>query len=166
MRETSNFDHLSENVLKTGALGLGHGVAWTSQAGGEHREKRGYIVAVIPARESIVGDTSAPGFRALHEYDAVRRFDGGLPRKHESYLVLVAGPSHRAKPRVYYPRVRALKRAKVSLDAYRDEQRRKLSDLIMSSGRVVVGVDPGTAQGDTTGVVVVKNGEVTQMELV
>lgn len=71
----------------------GDQVHWTSQAGGVHVKKKGVVVEVVP-----------PGLPMK-----VRDRDRATSRDHESYVVEVAGPTKKSKPRRYWPVVGALK---------------------------------------------------------
>lgn len=78
---------------------LGDMVVWSSQAGGFGKEKSGEIVEVIPAGRSILKSK----FR--DQLDA-----STLPRRHESYVVMVPPKNgSKAKPKYYWPRVTALR---------------------------------------------------------
>lgn len=81
-------------------------VEWSSHAGVNTKEKRGRVVKVIPAGMRL---PFAEEFSESHE----RKFDGGFPRYHESYLVEVTSRTGRAKPRLYWPRVSGLRKCKV-----------------------------------------------------
>ena len=92
---------------------LGDNVRWPSQARASVTRKSGKVVAVVPAGD----DVKAP-FLSLFSSNAKRdslleisakyevMFDGGLPRKHESYLVRVDHLPR--KPALYWPRVSTL----------------------------------------------------------
>src|SRR5437867_12356096 len=71
----------------------GDRVYWTSQAGGVHVKKKGVIVEVVPSGTSM----------------KVRDRDRATSRDHESYVVEVAGPTKKSKPRRYWPVAAALK---------------------------------------------------------
>lgn len=76
-------------------------VSWKSQSAGSWTEKIGRVVAVVPAGERVKNHIP-------DGVDASIEFDGGLARKHESYLVLVdRGPTR--KPFLYWPVVSQLR---------------------------------------------------------
>lgn len=79
----------------------GDHVHWTSQAGGVHVKKKGVIVEVVP-----------PG--ALMK---MRKRDVATKRDHESYVVEVAGPTKKSKPRRYWPVVSVLKLSQAAIAA-------------------------------------------------
>ena len=86
---------------------LGQRVLWTSSANGTTKEKRGEIVAVIAPRQ-------APYQHEIYGGDFHARYKSlvdsrSLTRKEESYLIAVPGKTKRARPRLYWPRVSALK---------------------------------------------------------
>ena len=82
---------------------LGDSVKWTSQAGGVSKTKVGTVVAIIPADKYPVGEIEKFS-------DCISRYGGGLSRNHTSYLVKVE-LGGRKKPRIYWPRVKALEEA-------------------------------------------------------
>ena len=90
------------------AFKVGDRVSWSSQAGGFIKVKYGDVVAVVPAR-------APPG---PHRAAVVERLGcgidrcdgGGLMRRHESYLVLVAAGGGKARPKLYWPVVSRLKK--------------------------------------------------------
>lgn len=75
---------------------IGDRVRWTSQAGGHAKEKRGEVVAIVPAgtdaRDVVPRDLSDGPMDAY-----------GLPRGEESYIV-------RVKRSAYWPRACHLKK--------------------------------------------------------
>jgi hypothetical protein len=87
----------------TSRFKVGDKVAWTSQAKGVKTEKHGEIVAVVPACWSINGIHR----EIVKATGASSTWGGGMPRDHESYLVLVRQGGAR-KPKLYHPRVSAL----------------------------------------------------------
>jgi hypothetical protein len=81
---------------------IGDLVAWDSQSQGSWKEKRGTIVAILPAMTwPHEGLASIP-------LPARLMFDGKFPRDHESYFVAVK-PSERSIYRIYWPRVASLR---------------------------------------------------------
>jgi len=91
-----------------GAFKVNDEVSWRSQSLGFWKEKRGIIVAVVPARMSPKKYIDA--IIELHKGHVVRTDGGGLLRNHESYLVFVepSGMSQ-AKSKLYWPVVSQLK---------------------------------------------------------
>jgi hypothetical protein len=86
---------------------IGDTIFWSSQANASHKVKRGTIVLVVPAGETPY--TIMPiAYKAL--YDRSPLDGGGMARKEQSYLVAVP-QSGKAKPKLYWPRVSALKKA-------------------------------------------------------
>ena len=79
----------------------GDKVEWDSTSNGSTTSKQGEVVAVVPPK----GNPPTGRFTG----HVLRTDGGGLPRDHESYLVSVPGPGPKAKPRMYWPRVSALK---------------------------------------------------------
>ncbi len=84
---------------------LGTSVTWTSGAGGGETVKTGEVVAIVPAGSRIkefvysylsAGETNCSGLDME-----------GLPRNHESYLVLVPAAG-KGRPKLYWPRVSKL----------------------------------------------------------
>lgn len=74
-------------------------VSWTSHSGGYTKSKTGTVVAVIPPHAHI-------------PYEWKKRLDApGLPRDHESYLVLVPGKTERSAGKLYWPIVKKLSAA-------------------------------------------------------
>jgi hypothetical protein len=86
---------------------IGQTVEWTSQANGTTKTKRGEIVAILPEREcprmlEIFGADYHSRYRSLVDARS-------LSRHEESYIVAVPGKTKRVRPRLYWPRVSALK---------------------------------------------------------
>lgn len=80
---------------------IGDKVTWVSQSAGTEKRKTGEVVAVLKPEE----DPLAHPFCQPQQYLATHRFGGGLPRGHESYVVLVQDGNRRI---MYWPRVSAL----------------------------------------------------------
>jgi hypothetical protein len=90
---------------------FGDKVEWSSQARGSEKKKKGIIVEVVPAGtwpsktlDRLRGSVSSIKVR----YRVM--FDGGLPRKSDSYLVAVPPKTSRGKPFLYWPRTSALRK--------------------------------------------------------
>lgn len=73
-------------------INLGMKVKWVSQANGGWKEKVGTVVEVVDAN-----------------YPPKSPAGSGWMRNHESYIVSVPGKTAKAKPKLYWPRVSALK---------------------------------------------------------
>lgn len=82
---------------------VGDTVTWTSQAWGSTKKKTGTVVIVVPA--GVPPHMLVMNFAIAH---GLREPDFGLQRDHESYVVSVPG-GPKAKPKLYWPRVSALK---------------------------------------------------------
>ena len=93
----------------------GDPVWWLSQAGGYTKKRHGIVVAVVG-----VGERATDAFYRYYQPDVLRLgvhpltlgdtefyYSGGLPRKHESYLVLVQDGNK--KPLVFWPVVSKLR---------------------------------------------------------
>jgi len=90
-------------VKPTKTWEIGDLVKWVSGAGGSYTEKRGEIVAIVPA------GVAPPHFPSLcKRYNATNAYGGGGKRSHESYIVLVSDFCGR-KPKLYWPRASSLK---------------------------------------------------------
>lgn len=86
---------------------VGERVTWKSQSNASMTEKRGEVVAIVPAGK-YTADFIPTSWGEVWNLSTV---DGGsMPRNHESYLVLVRPERGNAKPRLYWPRVSALTR--------------------------------------------------------
>lgn len=86
----------------------GSRVEWSSGASGSVTTKIGTVVKVIAANGDVrdaMRDLERDGLN-------VSAFGHGSGRDHESYLVRVEGKTSRAKPRVYWPVVAQLAKAK------------------------------------------------------
>ena len=87
---------------------VGDRVMWESQAAGSLTVKTGKVAAIVPK------DTAPNYFGFLKANGLLshaRMFDG-WPRNHESYLIEVpGGKTPKAKPKLYWPRVRQLRKA-------------------------------------------------------
>ena len=81
---------------------LGSNVEWWSQAQGHDKWKRGKVVQIVMA-----------GSRPDRSYDDLYKGPGcGCSRNHHSYVIKVAtGKNGNGKPKHYWPRVSALKKA-------------------------------------------------------
>jgi len=80
---------------------VGDKVAWASQSAGTEKRKTGEVVAVLrPGEDPLRNPQCDPG-----PFCATHRFGGGMPRKHESYVILVQEGNRRI---LYWPRVSAL----------------------------------------------------------
>lgn len=93
---------------------IGETVEWSSSAAGTTKQKRGVIVAVVPA-DYIKMTVLLLGADYASRYSI--QFDGHtcLYRFKESYLVAVPTKSGRGKAKLYWPRTSALR--KVQPDA-------------------------------------------------
>ncbi len=85
---------------------LGDTVEWPSQANGGVKTKRGRIVVIIPASQAPYQVMLASWCEI---YNCAAIDPRMLPRATESYIVKVAQRG-KAKPRLYWPRVSALRR--------------------------------------------------------
>lgn len=81
---------------------VGEFVQWQSQAQGSVKEKVGQIILIIPAGADPFDRRGLAAWKWM--------FDGGAPRDHESYLVEVPSKSDRGKPKLYWPKVKNLRR--------------------------------------------------------
>ena len=75
-------------------VAIGQTVSWVSQSQGREIQKTGNVAVVVPAGEwphPLISD--------------------GLPRNHESYIIKVSPKKGKAKPKLYWPRVSALREA-------------------------------------------------------
>lgn len=84
---------------------VGQTVKWSSSAGGSTKEKQGKVVVIVcpgkyPTAHRLECD--------FPDCSVGSTLGGGYGRDHESYLVKVPGPTPKAKPRLYWPRVSAL----------------------------------------------------------
>ena len=82
-------------------------VTWTSQANGSQLTKTGRIIAVVPTRTTPYKLLSP---EILDQYNCAAVDARSLFRKEESYLVAVE-TGGKAKPKLYWPRVSALRPA-------------------------------------------------------
>jgi hypothetical protein len=85
---------------------LGDIVTWTSQANSRTTTKTGKIVARIPAGRLIQYYLHLPpGVRAQ-----CKRFDSStvIPRREDSFLVIVPGLTEKRKSTLYWPRTSGL----------------------------------------------------------
>ena len=89
---------------------VGDAVHWESQANGGHTLKRGVVIGAIPAGGSCTKTHATHLARNWAEDVRFATDFSGLPRKDESYLVLVGGNGKR-KPVVYWPRTSALSKS-------------------------------------------------------
>ena len=98
---------------------IGDRVTWTSQSNGTTCVKTGTIVGAVPAGISFNRFLST--HNALYQYD-LAPIDGKFGRKDISYLVAVSVQTRagtiRKRQRLYWPRVRDLRRAE---DTTREE---------------------------------------------
>ena len=85
----------------------GEKVTWFSQAGGNTRQKTGYIYAEVPARTDAGDLIRAAEVAGTHR----STYGGGIPRNHTSYLVVVPAKTSKGKPILYWPVTSKLKRA-------------------------------------------------------
>jgi hypothetical protein len=94
---------------------IGQTVEWSSQAAGSTKTKRGRVVAVVPpSSKEFCNYLYDLGY--LLGLDYPRRYDLSAldqtlmyGRKQESYIVEVEAECRHTKPRLYWPRVSALK---------------------------------------------------------
>lgn len=89
---------------------VGQVVEWQSQANGTTVTKRGEVLAVIAPNTYMCGSDLIQ----ILGFDYKRRFNvsslgWGDKRNHTSYLIAVPGKTSKAKPKLYWPRVSALK---------------------------------------------------------
>lgn len=83
-------------------------VTWGSSAMGSTTTKTGKIIAVIPGGKGSY-DKVRDEIRRIQQSHNTSAFGFGSGRDHESYLVAVPqGTTGRAKPKVYWPNVKAL----------------------------------------------------------
>lgn len=86
----------------------GDTVTWASSANGGTKTKTGVIIAVIPGGKKS-HDKVSEEIRRIQQSHNTGAFGFGTGRDHESYLVAVPqGTTGRAKPKVYWPNVKAL----------------------------------------------------------
>jgi hypothetical protein len=87
-------------------LRVGKKVRWTSQSSGTWRVKLGEVVAVVPPQSdpNVILPQVSADLRMVRSGSKlsrlVSRIGSGLPRDHESYLIVV---SDQAQHRVYWP---------------------------------------------------------------
>lgn len=91
---------------------VGDPVFWKSQSGGYSKEKFGNIHYIIPPNESVLTQNHSNNFNPGYYGKYTQMFDGGLPRDHESYIVIVPSKSGKGKSKIYWPRVSALNHTK------------------------------------------------------
>lgn len=87
---------------------IGDKVEWTSSAAGTTKTKQGSVIAVLP-EGGMPRDVIRLEEQRLYKVMVDAR---SLYRNHESYLVSVPTKSGRGRPRLYWPRVSALKLVK------------------------------------------------------
>lgn len=83
---------------------VGQKVCWSSSANKTTTEKVGVIVLAIP-RHTQRWQVQPAGFYGKYNWSS---YGHGMTRDHRSYLVAVESGG-KAKPRIYWPRVSALK---------------------------------------------------------
>jgi hypothetical protein len=89
-------------------MNIGDTVTWRSQAQGSWTEKTGIIIHVVAPRERMDRAKTEAICKAAGYDDVAFRADfGSIPRKFESYLVIIP-PSGKRKPALYWPRVSQL----------------------------------------------------------
>jgi len=88
---------------------IGDEVVWTSQANASHITKHGRIVAVVEPGRSLNATLALLPPTGAWNLSAIKTSLDADTRRHDapSYLVAVTPP--RGKPRLYWPRVNALK---------------------------------------------------------
>lgn len=99
-------------------LSVGDIVTWTSQANGSTIEKRGEVVIVLPAGKQRRHYMNQPA----GSWDLSPMNGAQQTRNHESYLVLVRPAKGNAKPKLYWPMVKALVREAMSVFVAMEEQ--------------------------------------------
>ncbi|MCP3965621.1 MAG: hypothetical protein GY718_04595 [Lentisphaerae bacterium] len=82
----------------------GDDVRWSSQAQGTWKKKTGQIIAVVPPRSQPEDTLYQKNINTAEYYS----YEFGNPRDHESYIIAVNGKTNRAKPRLYWPKVKGL----------------------------------------------------------
>jgi hypothetical protein len=89
-------------------MNIGDTVTWRSQAQGRWTEKTGIVIYVVAPRERM-DRLKADVICASAGYDDVsyRADFGSIPRKFESYLVIIP-PTGKRKPALYWPRTSQL----------------------------------------------------------
>lgn len=84
---------------------VGDKVLWESQSSGSRTTKEGTVYKVIPP-----GATPYINEPTLLTFPYHKLLFDGMPRNHESYLVVVpGGKTSNAKPKLYWPRVSHLR---------------------------------------------------------
>ena len=81
---------------------VGDKVHWVSHSRGQWIEKTGEIVEIVPAQRGVF----------LEKYKGrynLSSFSKGMPRLHESYVVVVS--TDKGKPKLYWPRANQLEPA-------------------------------------------------------
>ncbi len=86
---------------------IGDRVRWSSQSSGSKTTKEGEVVAVVPHLREL-GDVQDQYLCSRPSNNITPVELSGLPRKGESYLVLVRIGNR--KPRLYWPRVKGLEK--------------------------------------------------------
>ncbi len=86
---------------------VGDTVTWRSQAGGSTKTKTGVVIRVLDPGESLRPSVIF-GLAKTHNAVSIKTA-AGLPRSHTSYLVSVAAPGRKAKPKLYWPVVSRLR---------------------------------------------------------
>jgi hypothetical protein len=86
-------------------------VKWTSQSGSYEATKVGEVVFVLPAGMAPFTDFTSGPMKDMERVHGAKPQGGTLlPRKHESYIVLVRNPSSIASaPKLYWPIVSNLR---------------------------------------------------------
>ena len=91
---------------------VGSRVRWTSQAGGNTKEKVGTVVAVVSGGPNSGSEARAAIDALVGRGTHRSAFGGGWDRAGESYIVEVPqGTTGKAKPVLYWPDSKKLQRA-------------------------------------------------------
>lgn len=98
---------------------LGSEVTWSSSTNGTTKQKRGVVVAVVPANKwrvylkDLITDS-------LQNY-AINGLDCMLYRKQESYIIAVPATG-RGKAKLYWPRTSALRKVQPDAEPVRPKE--------------------------------------------
>lgn len=86
-------------------------VEWESQSGGWEKKKKGTIIQVVEVGDNPLSYANERFLESLYKFKS-NTLGYGMPRDHESYLVLVPGATPKQLPSIYWPRVVKLKKSK------------------------------------------------------
>lgn len=96
--------------MEKSSFKVGDLVEWESTSFGVTTPKKGRIVKVIPPNDSRLGEYVEQASAAVGGARYVSGAGLGLPRDHESYIVHVLTPTGKGKGKLYWPRVKHLRK--------------------------------------------------------